>query len=228
MNQIRNFGDQRQAAFCAYCGGSTETKDHVPSKVLLDEPYPTNLPVVPACGICNRGFSPDEEYLACLIECTLAGSAEPSDVPRAKVKRILERTPALAPRLSQARCVDHTGTSFQIESERVREVVLKLARGHAAFELNEPQMDHPSQIGFVPLDLMTAEARESFETPPQSPIWPEVGSRAMHRLLVSDPGASSWLVVQPGRYRYLTAVGDGVVVRGVVGEYLAYEVTWRG
>jgi hypothetical protein len=200
----------------------------VPSKVFLDEPYPANLPVVPACAVCNCGFSPDEEYLACLIECTLAGSAEPADVPRAKVKRILERTPALASRLSQARSVDHAGTSFQIESERVRNVVLKLARGHAAFELNEPQMDDPSQIGFGPLTLMSAEAREAFETPPRSPIWPEVGSRAMHRLVVSDPGASLWLIVQPGRYRYLAAVGDGVVVRGVIGGYLAYEVIWPG
>lgn len=228
MNQIRNFGDQRQTASCAYCGGSTETRDHVPSKVFLDEPYPTNLPVVPACGVCNRGFSPDEEYLACLIECTLAGAAEPADVTRAKVKRILERTPALESRLSQARRVDRTGTSFQIESERVRNVVLKLARAHAAFELNEPQMDDPSQIGFTPLALMTAEAREAFETPPRSLIWPEVGSRAMHRLLVSDPRASLWLIVQPGRYRYLAAVGDSVVVRRVIGEYLAYEVLWRG
>jgi hypothetical protein len=25
---------------CIYCGGETETREHVQSKVLLDEPYP--------------------------------------------------------------------------------------------------------------------------------------------------------------------------------------------
>jgi hypothetical protein len=38
---------------CVYCGRVTETRDHVPSRVLLDEPYPDNLPVVPSREACN-------------------------------------------------------------------------------------------------------------------------------------------------------------------------------
>src|SRR5579883_1837339 len=72
MEQIPNFGDIRQLAWCVYCGGGTETRDHVPSKVLLDDPLPKNLAVVPACLSCNTGLSGDE-YFACLIECVLAG-----------------------------------------------------------------------------------------------------------------------------------------------------------
>jgi hypothetical protein len=75
MEQLENFGDERQSAYCVHCAGQTDTRDHVPSRVLLDEPYPPNLPVVPACRDCNEEASADEEYVACLVECTLAGSA---------------------------------------------------------------------------------------------------------------------------------------------------------
>lgn len=44
MKQLLNYGNQRQTFFCAFCGGNTETKDHVPSKVFLDTQYPENLP----------------------------------------------------------------------------------------------------------------------------------------------------------------------------------------
>lgn len=226
MEQLRSFGDERQMAFCAYCGHGTETRDHVPSKVFLDEPYPTNLPVVPACQSCNEGFSLDEEYVACLVECAMTGSVSVDGVRREKVRRILRRTPSLASRLGQALEVGEKGTWFKVESERVRNVVLKLARGHAAFELNEPQLDEPSRVAFLPLLTMTQKARQDFETPPRLSIWPEVGSRAMQRLVVSELGASLWLIVQPGRYRYLTSVGDGVLVRVVISDYLGCEVAW--
>ncbi|HET8774378.1 MAG TPA: hypothetical protein VFP80_11320, partial [Thermoanaerobaculia bacterium] len=74
MEQIKSFADERHAAFCAGCGGAPETRDHVPSKVLLDEPYPENLPVVGVCASCNQGVSLDEEYTACVIECARLGA----------------------------------------------------------------------------------------------------------------------------------------------------------
>lgn len=49
MQQLENFGDQRQVAWCGYCGGRPETFGEVPSRAFLDEPYPDNLPNVPAC-----------------------------------------------------------------------------------------------------------------------------------------------------------------------------------
>src|SRR5450759_3414803 len=100
--QLMNFGDERQVAQCAYCGADTPTRDHVPSRVFLDEPYPDQLPVVPACQNCNEGFSIDEEYLACLIECVVAGSTYPGDIRRAKIRRTLQARPALAGRLARA------------------------------------------------------------------------------------------------------------------------------
>ncbi|MGB6063581.1 MAG: hypothetical protein WBG50_02165 [Desulfomonilaceae bacterium] len=227
MKQIRNFGDARQMAFCAYCGRNTETRDHVPSKVFLDEPYPTNLPVVPSCQSCNEGFSLDEEYVACLIECARIGSVRSDDVQREKIRRILERKPALVSRLNQARRETECWEFFSVETGRVRNVILKLARGHAAFELNEPQLDDPSVVTFFPLHCMASDIREEFETPPRFSIWPEVGSRAMQRLMINELSACVWITPQPRRYRYLTSVGIGVVVRMVMSEYIACEAIWH-
>lgn len=225
MKQLRNYGDERQVAFCVYCAGVTETRDHVPSKVFLDEPYPPNLPVVYACEACNQNFSKDEQYLACLVECTLVGSVNPDDIQRDKVRRILRENPTLASRLIQARQETlFGGVSLTIEADRVRNVALKLARGHAAFQLNEPQFDDPSSLTIVRLALMTIEERERFETPPASAIWPEVGSRAMQRIVT---GQSDWIVVQPRRYRYLTSVENGIIVQIVLSEFLGCEVSWQ-
>lgn len=228
MQQIPNYSDQRQRMFCAYCGGRTGTKDHVPSKILLDEPYPANLPVVSACAPCNQGFANDEEYLACLIDAALTGSTDANLTSRLKVSRALQHSPALASRLSNAREIDDTGTSFRVELGRVENIVLKLARGHAAFELNEPQLDLASHVAFAPLPLLAVGARAEFEREPRSSIFPEVGSRAMHRLVVDDPESSMWVEVQSGRYRYLTSAGNSILVRGVMSEYLGYEVIWGG
>ena len=102
MDQLRDYSDERLRCFCVHCGGSTGTRDHVPSKVLLDEPYPENLPSVPACSQCNSSFSLDEEYVACLIECILAGSTDPTRINRMRIRDILKKRPALTSRLQQS------------------------------------------------------------------------------------------------------------------------------
>jgi hypothetical protein len=226
MQQLRNYGDERQMAFCIHCGGNTRTRDHVPSRIFLDEPYPPNPSVVPACEPCNGTFSKDEEYLACLVECARVGLVCESAVQRDKVRSILREKPKLALRLAQAQMETGSSVSFSIEAARARNVFVKLGRGHAAFELNEPRYDDPSIVTCVPLPSMPEEVRRRFETPPGSGIWPEVGSRAMQRLALSDTGTAEWIVVQPARYRYLASVGDGVLIRMVVSEYLACEVLW--
>lgn len=60
MDQLNNFADSRLLNGCIYCGGSSETREHVPSKCLLDRPYPTNLNVVGCCESYNQSFSKDE------------------------------------------------------------------------------------------------------------------------------------------------------------------------
>ena len=50
---------ERHTGNCVYCGAYPDTRDHVPSKVLLNEPYPPDLPVIGACQRCNTSYSLD-------------------------------------------------------------------------------------------------------------------------------------------------------------------------
>lgn len=226
-----DFGDDRNKGWCVYCGGPGETRDHVPSRVLLDEPYPPELPVVSACAACNRAFSRDEAYLACLIECALTGSVE-SAKTRQKVGEMLTKSPALASRLAAARYERDGELGFNSEPDRVRAIILKLARGHAAFENNEPRIDDPESVLWVPFTAMNESEQEHFEIGASSTgglaPWPEVGGRAMTRLLTgADMGPGGWIVVQSGMYRYRVDWSGGFRVHMVIREYLAAEVAWK-
>lgn len=54
---------------CAYCGAEDRelTDDHVPPKLMLEEPFPDNLVTVPACLECNQRFQKDDEYTRTVI-----------------------------------------------------------------------------------------------------------------------------------------------------------------
>lgn len=247
MEFIEPLGDDRHYDVCVFCGGPPETADHVPCRVFLDEPYPPNLPVVAACRECNGGTSLDEEYVACLIECLMAGSADPKQLCRAKVAGILEKKPLLAKKLSEAwRRAGGPGGSFVVENDRVRRVLMKLARGHAAHELDQIRPSAAVELAWTTFDMMESDARDRFEDPPPFATVPELGSRSTLRprivelvlAPVSDPQAvvkksfvldHGWLEAQPGRYRYLAGLLESghPVVRIVLSEFVACEAIWR-
>lgn len=226
MKQILTFGDSRETAFCAYCGGGTETRDHVPPKVFLDRPFPENLPVVGACERCNEGTSLDEEYLACLVDCVLTGSVRPEEGQRERVADIFTRKPALAARLASARELRDGRTFFAPEPERVLSVIRKLGCGHSLFHLHMPQHDEPRDVWYAPAVTFTEDERQSFETPPTPTLLPEVGCRALIETFERGIPWPSWTEVQKGRYRYMPFIGEAVGVRIMLSEYLACEVTW--
>jgi len=126
VKQIRTYVDDRLAAFCYACGGAPATRDHVPPKVFLDEPYPENLPVVGSCRTCNEGASLDEEYVACVLEVAARGTVDPSGLTRPKIVRKLTKNPSLAARLVNA--VAEDGTAVAVE-QRVSRVLEKVGRG---------------------------------------------------------------------------------------------------
>jgi len=235
MDQLPNYGDRRQTGFCAYCGGSTETRDHAPSRIFLDKPHPDYLPVVPCCEPCNQSFSADEEYLAAFVECLICGATEPDRISRDKIRSALANNPRLRERIELSRHeADTSGSERQLlwqpEAHRVENVILKLARGHAAYELNEPQLEKPTHILIGPLEYLSNAQRRQFESPPDTGgVWPEVGSRALQRLLIyGSRGASEgWVCVQRDRYRYMAVGAGDVMIRGVISEYLGFEVIWR-
>jgi hypothetical protein len=227
MEQLKSYADERLIAGCVHCGDSAQSRDHIPSRILLDEPYPDNLPVVPACDPCNQSYSLDEQYFACLVECARTGSIEA--VRRSKIARVLRENPALTARISSSCSISgDMDISFSVELARARNAVLKLARGHAACEASEMLRHSPSHLLITPLRSLDQSARAHFETIPTSAIWPEVGSRAMQRLIVggTDVAHGGWIEVQPEQYRYFVVAEVPVMVRFVVSEYLACEVIW--
>ena len=240
MNPKHLHVDQRLLGRCAYCGGAPGTRDHSPSKMLLDDPLPADLPVVDACATCNQSFSRDEEYFACFVECVLVGSTSLEKIQRLKVRRALERNTKLAAQIQSSASTAADGTlRWTPSTNQVRNVVLKLARGHAAFELSQNQLEDPVGFWCQPLSTLSADQREDFEGDQREDFegaavvqlagWPEVNSRAFYRAAGAHPYADAqgpWIDVQPFRYRYSVESG-GVKVKIVMSEYLACVVLWE-
>lgn len=243
MDQIKDFADGRLINGCIYCGGLAETRDHVPSRILLDPPYPENLPVVGACNKCNHSFSKDEQYLVCLLESALAGTTDPQAIRRESVARAMERAPGLRKRIEAAKTIHQGRVIFYPEEDRVKNVMLKLARGHAAFELSQPCKGNPDYFWCGPLAELTHEQREEFDAVHIQHLLGEIGSRNTQRMYILEAKFQSyssdgeqklqlvvndWVDVQEGYYRYL-AIDDvgGIIIRIVISEYLACEVGWQ-
>ena len=228
------FDDRLRTSACVYCGAAGESKDHCPSRVLLDEPLPSETRTVAACRSCNQGFSDDEQYVACLVECVISGSTEPENIRRSKVRRILHENPRLAGRIKQSARMDSVGNlRWMPELERVKNVVLKLARGHLAYECAVLALEEPDQINAIPLVSMSESDRAQFESASEGAVfassvilapWPEIGTRAFLRAAGALPTTYSngWIVVQPDRYRYRAS--ETGTVDMVMSEYLACSV----
>jgi hypothetical protein len=81
MKNVLDTADRRQGSWCVHCGTWLSevitNRDHVPSKVMLDNPYPSNLALIKVCQPCNSSFAWDEEYFAAFLSAALSGSTEP-------------------------------------------------------------------------------------------------------------------------------------------------------
>ena len=68
-------------AICIYCGKfpnrKNASKEHIPSKSLLDPERVKDHPTVVVCKTCNEGFAKDEEYVAALLASVIDGSTNP-------------------------------------------------------------------------------------------------------------------------------------------------------
>ncbi|MEM1210273.1 MAG: hypothetical protein AAGI54_13495 [Planctomycetota bacterium] len=234
MKQIPDTGDSRLRGMCAFCGRQPSTRDHIPPKVFLDKPLPDNVAVVPSCLRCNRSSSVDEQYLACLIDCVLAGNVELAKAQSNRVANAIDRSPKFETLLRKAHRSEDGVDIHDFDAERVNRVLVKLARGHVAFEINELWLWPPHRVSYAPLHQISDPALTIFEDgsstsssnePEVISGWPEVGSRAMFRIVEGQdilPGG--WINVQQNRYRY--RVSDNVVSI-VIAEYLAVEVEWQ-
>jgi hypothetical protein len=242
MDQYREYLDERfQQSGCIYCGEDATTREHVPSRVFLEKPYPENLPVVDACEACNNGFSQDEAYVACLLGSAMCGSADPDHVTHASARKLLRRWPSLRARLENARFMYEGNVVFGVEMDRLNRILIKLARGHARYELGVPFCDEPSGYFWKPRGQFSAEDCEEFESLEVIGPIDGVGNRQVQRFKVlqlelqSPSGEkkstgiviNDWLDVQDGNYSYQVRETPGSVeVRMVIMGYLAAQVSW--
>lgn len=238
MIQINPFSDNRLTRGCIYCGGLAETRDHVPSKCLLDKPYPENLPVVGCCDACNQNFSSDEQYFACFIECVKSGSTNLEDIKRDYIRDIFEKSPSLRKRIENSTKIENGNIEFYPEIERVKNVVIKLAKGHTAYELSLSHLDNPKLLWFGLLSSLPEENKIDFNSVHFQQNAGEVGSRSMQRFLVTtlvnqngeniNMIINDWIDVQDNKYRYITIDDMGMIItRIVIDELWGCEVVWE-
>ena len=154
----------------------------------------------------------------------------------------MRNSPALRARIESAESETDDRVVFAVERPRVVNVMLKLAQGHAAFELSQPCRNDLDHFWCGPLTDLTTATREKFDAAHVQELFGEVGSRGIQRMLVTQVTLQSesgdqrqlgmvendWVEVQDERYCCL-AIDDigGIVIRIVVSEYLACEVAWR-
>ncbi len=248
MKRVKKIGiDERllwSDCLCIHCGISLEkfkiSKEHIPSKCLLMEPYPKELMTMNSCHKCNARSASDEQYLYALLSAVLAGSTSPEGQNTQKAVRTFKSSPRLRSMIEQSKTEIETlfgeiETSFFPDRKRVDHVVVKNARCHALYELDQALSWDPDQVAAVPLQHLTPEQRVGFETAGKGEIsgWAEIGTRMFVREVEAAGGlhsdfCGSWIVVQGGVYRYSVEVhGDGICVRSVIREYLATETYWR-
>ena len=112
MEQIYHFSDQLGSVDCIPCLGENHSgrysRDHIPTRALLNPPYPENLMDVGMCQECNSGFSKDEEYFAAFLASVISGSTEPDPLQFPTASRILAHNPRLRSRIDAARRVEAT------------------------------------------------------------------------------------------------------------------------
>jgi len=253
MRYIDDFTDERLKAWCIHCGAAIadieSNRDHVPTKSLLTKKLRERgvkfdrgaddefgyLPQVVVCRRCNSGFSPDENYLLCVLHAVMAGSLYPDPAKHPEAARVLRSNRHVVRSLKKRPdgqlplFDDPQPFTLYPDTERVRRVILKNARGHAYHEIGEPLLDAPVHVAFVSLEQLSAEQRGAFESTATGAglaAWPEVGSRMMVHLIDGEALVGGWIVVEPSRYRYSVDWSDGVTVRTVIWEYLATETRW--
>lgn len=254
MREIEDFTDVRLKSWCIHCGAVIadieSNRDHVPTKSLLTKTLRERganydggtgdeldyLPQVVVCRGCNSSFSSDENYLLCVLHAVMAGSLYPDPTKHPEAATILRSNRHVVRSL-------RTGPDGQLllfenlepftlfpDTNKIQNVIVKNARGHAYHEIGEPLLEAPDHVAFVPLDRLSQEQRDAFEnigTGAELSVWPEVGSRMTVQLLDEEAMVGGWITVESSRYRYSIDWSDAVTVKTVIWEYLATETRWE-
>lgn len=213
--------------YCIYCGAPATTREHVPSKTFLKKPYPSDLPVLPACEKCNNGWSSDELYTSTYIAVMKSLNERKDDavlqITDKDRKEIIEAKKAVKSFLD-------TG-EFACDI-RIKRVLSKLAIGHAVYELAEgyclPYEERKiASVNYTFRPIISEDNWLMLDRiePIENMFYPEVGARLLHNLLVFEEIGDKkttaapknkvfidWSCIQDGNYQYI-AIPEGEVIR---------------
>ena len=126
---------------CIYCNErEANERDHVPPKSLFPKPAPSNLITVPACSLCNRGFSKDEEYFRTIVSGLAQTDRHPASqqLRKDKILKGLERRPKLASKimstvvpvnLTYKGQLVATVAAFDIDNPSFDNIIVKIIKG---------------------------------------------------------------------------------------------------
>jgi|GEM_PF-1137034 len=242
-NELRHYdGDIRMLEFlkygqegdfkCIYCHEKADSREHIPSKVFLNEPFTTNLAILPSCIKCNNSYSENEQYVACLIDYIQYKMNNLKTVKREKIQKAFNARPYIEDELENSTKYSDDGSVEYIEynHEKIKNIVLKLSIGHAIYSLSSIYVNEQNIINYKFFPQLTKEEMDNFNLEPSYDISPEIGSRGGTYLTVSSNGKPTaiWNIVQDGQYRFLVFHNQSsTTVRIVIGEYFYSEVIWK-
>lgn len=150
---------------CLYCNGYATTKDHVPSKNLLEKPYPSDLITIDACNSCNKSYSLDEEYfLNVLVTLSISPNLVARTEPGGSIYRSRQRSQKLYNRLVNSLVVGEDGrTYFKPESQRIKRVIEKYAFGLFYYRYQKvAALSYFNCVGFYPFQSEETRPAEIF------------------------------------------------------------------
>ena len=221
---------------CIYCGNTATTREHIPSKAFLLEPYPDNLPTIPACFDCNNGYSEDEKYVSCFVDL-LKRQVYLDYSRREKIDIRLEKDERLRRTLQEQIKEINGKIYFQPDEQRILRILLKLAKCHAGFEFDYINFDNAQvNIWYDFLFNISEDILQDFEVIPEMDTAPEIGSRvAITSFIIQNiitqevAGIASWIEVQENQYRYQVSLneGRGITVKIVIFEFLFCKVNFK-
>ena len=221
--------DKSRAKGCIYCGKPATTREHVPSKAFLIEPYPESLATIPACFECNNGFSSDEEYISCFLD-VLKEAAYEYYTQRQNTFKRLAKNSKLKALIEQQIRIANQKVYYSYDKNRLCRILVKLAKGHAGYEFDHISFDDGNiEVTYDFIFNMAEETLNKFNEIPEMSIFPEVGSRSCTMPYVvqnSITGKSSvfmfWNEAQENQYRYQVSYNEsgGICVKIIIYEML--------
>jgi len=168
---------------CIYCNESANTKDHVPPRCFLDEPYPLNMTTVPACSQCNESFSKDEQYIMYLSDYLFSIEYNDGDFSREKAELTFAYNDKLEDRMIDSlKVVDNLGVYFNFEYERIIFIIRKISVGLLFLVFGNTKRVEVSN--FIPNTHLSFQQKEELEN-------------------------IKWIVVQENRFKYF--ISDTVI-----------------